>query len=70
MGKGAAMEMEEQHSFSCPYCMAENSISLDASGGRRQSFITDCEICCRPITVEFEIEADGYINFVAKQGSE
>jgi hypothetical protein len=32
---------------------------LDASGGP-QRYIEDCSVCCRPITVELAIDADGH----------
>jgi transcription elongation factor Elf1 len=43
---------------SCPYC-GESFISLvDASAGN-QSYYEDCEVCCRPILLQIEIDADG-----------
>jgi hypothetical protein len=61
---------EPDQAFSCPYCGTENGLQVDAGGGRRQSFVTDCEVCCRPISIELEIESDGYIQLVAKREGE
>ena len=62
--------IEEDYEFNCPYCMASQSTRLDRAGGRKQLFETDCEICCRPMVIEIEIEADGYIHFIAKREGE
>jgi hypothetical protein len=60
--------IEQDYPFSCPHCGVELSARLDPSGGLRQQFIQDCEICCRPIQIfvrfqdgnveEFSVEAD------------
>ncbi|HTL71233.1 MAG TPA: CPXCG motif-containing cysteine-rich protein [Candidatus Eisenbacteria bacterium] len=64
------MDAEQDSFFDCPYCSAPNSVRLEASAGRRQSFITDCETCCRPIQVEVTVESDGYLGFVVKREDE
>ena len=63
-------DLEQDNPFDCPYCSAPNTVRLEATAGRRQSFITDCETCCRPIQVEVEVESDGYISFTVKQEDE
>lgn len=63
-------EIEDAQEFECPYCSAENSITIDKTGGERQTFITDCETCCKPIVIGIEIDADGYVDFSAKQEDE
>lgn len=42
----------------CPYCGEVISLVLDASAGA-QRYIEDCQVCCRPITVDLEVDADG-----------
>jgi len=42
----------------CPYCGERIEILLDASAGE-QSYIEDCQVCCRPITVHVSIDDDG-----------
>jgi len=44
-----------EHFFNCPYCRSEISFVLDTSIPK-QSYIEDCEVCCNPINVKFEIE--------------
>lgn len=42
----------------CPYCGETISLVLDGSAGP-QRYIEDCHVCCRPITVVLEVDADG-----------
>ncbi len=64
------MALESDQEFNCPYCGAGISIQIDQTAGRRQAFVTACEVCCRPMEIEVNIDADGYISFVAKRGGE
>lgn len=41
--------------FNCPHCGERISAVLDLSAGS-QSYIEDCEVCCRPIRVRFTAE--------------
>ena len=42
----------------CPYCGEVITLVLDASAGS-QRYIEDCHVCCRPITVDLEVDVDG-----------
>ena len=42
----------------CPYCGEVISLTLDSSAGS-QRYIEDCHVCCRPITVMLDVDADG-----------
>lgn len=42
----------------CPYCGEENTISIDRTGGRRQSYVEDCQVCCQPWSVIVTFEDD------------
>ena len=42
----------EEHFFQCPYCWEEISMLLEPSISEQQ-YIEDCEVCCRPIQIEF-----------------
>lgn len=50
--------------------MAVNSMRVDATGGDFQSMVTDCEVCCRPIAIEIDIDEEGGVNLVAKREGE
>ncbi|HVE72193.1 MAG TPA: CPXCG motif-containing cysteine-rich protein [Thermoanaerobaculia bacterium] len=42
---------------SCPYCGEAVELSLDESGGNRQSYVEDCPVCCQPWQVEVSRDA-------------
>jgi hypothetical protein len=35
----------------CPYCGEPLELTVDEFGGRRQAYVEDCVVCCRPIEV-------------------
>ena len=39
---------------------------LDLSAGN-QSYVEDCEVCCNPITVSFQVVDDEVVEFSAEQ---
>jgi transcription elongation factor Elf1 len=41
--------------ISCPYCAQSMKIVLDLSGGS-QSYVEDCQICCQPMQIRFEVD--------------
>jgi transposase-like protein len=47
--------MEEIVTVQCPYCGQDCLVELDAALSRQQ-FTTDCEVCCRPFSVQVECE--------------
>jgi transcription elongation factor Elf1 len=47
--------MLAEHHFPCPHCNAPVSMLLDLSAGD-QAYVEDCEVCCRPIEVRFEVD--------------
>ncbi len=58
--------MAEQTEFQCPYCGELNSLEYSRSEGKSQSFIQDCEVCCRPIEIDIRTEQDGFISVVIR----
>ena len=34
--------------FQCACCGCWNVTSVDESAGRRQSYVEDCQVCCKP----------------------
>ena len=57
--------IEPDYDFECPYCGVENSIRLDATGGRKQLFVQDCAVCCKPIQIYVEFENSEVAHFSA-----
>jgi hypothetical protein len=45
-----AMAMQDHETHDCPYCGEPVTLALDASAGD-QSYIEDCQVCCRPMVV-------------------
>lgn len=46
------------HTIDCPYCGEPIDILLDASIPS-QCYIEDCQVCCRPITLNVDIDEAG-----------
>ena len=61
--------MEIEHFFTCPYCWQEISMVLDASVSD-QTYIEDCEMCCRPIRVLYTVEDGEIADFTADSTDE
>jgi transcription elongation factor Elf1 len=59
----------DQHEkfFDCPHCGKVVSVLLDLSVPN-QEYIEDCEVCCRPIEISYQINADGEIGFEGERG--
>jgi Cysteine-rich CPXCG len=45
-------------SIVCPYCGETVEISVDCSVDN-QSYIEDCQVCCRPMDISVSLDADG-----------
>lgn len=45
----------------CPYCGEENEIEVDPTAGSRQSYVEDCQVCCRPWAVKVRVASDGEV---------
>ncbi len=53
-----------EHFFQCPYCWEEISMLLDSSV-KQQTYIEDCEVCCRPIEVTSRFNGEELVAFDA-----
>lgn len=54
-----------EHFFTCPYCWEQISMLLDFSAAE-QTYIEDCEVCCRPIRVHYTAEGGSLTAFDAR----
>jgi predicted DsbA family dithiol-disulfide isomerase len=54
-----------EHSFTCPACWVTISMLLDLSEGA-QTFVEDCEVCCRPLLISFDTKAGELGEFDAR----
>jgi hypothetical protein len=44
----------------CPYCGEPVTLAVDETGGRAQTYIEDCTVCCRPIEVTARYDGDEF----------
>mgnify|MGYP000041224747 CR=1 FL=1 len=63
--------MEEKF-YTCPYCLQYVSSLLDTGVEGKVELIDDCEVCCRPIQIEYSVkdyEIESF-NFYSIEGNE
>jgi hypothetical protein len=58
---GLGLTGVEPREISCPYCGETIEILVDPSE-ERQSFIEDCQVCCRPINMTVVIDAEDVLH--------
>lgn len=61
--------MLEEHTFTCPYCWQPISMLLDLSVDE-QTYVEDCEVCCRPIVVHYAVDDEEIAVFEASREEE
>lgn len=49
--------LQEDVRIRCPYCGESFHISADCSAGS-QAYIEDCQICCAPINLRLDVDAN------------
>lgn len=54
-----------EHFFTCPYCWQRISFVLDPSV-TEQTYVEDCEVCCRPIEVRYVVREGEVSEFEAR----
>jgi hypothetical protein len=57
--------MNEETFFVCPYCGETISILVDLSEDGPVEYVEDCEVCCHPITVQYQVEENTLGGFQA-----
>ena len=50
--------MQDEAAIRCPYCGEGITVLIDASPGA-QRYIEDCQVCCRPIVLQVDVDDDG-----------
>jgi hypothetical protein len=53
--------------YRCAFCGEENDLTVDPSGGRRQTFTEDCAVCCRPNLITLALDDDGDASIAVTQ---
>jgi hypothetical protein len=49
--------------FQCAGCGEFNQTTVDESAGRRQSYVEDCQVCCKPnlLHVEYDMAEKEFV---------
>lgn len=58
-----------EQSVHCPYCGETIDLLIDRSI-RQQSYVEDCEVCCRPINLKVTVDPDGGVDVLATSENE
>jgi cysteine-rich CPXCG protein len=53
--------------YGCAFCGEENDLTVDPSGGRRQTFTEDCTVCCRPNLITLTLDEEGDVEIEVTQ---
>ena len=51
--------IENDVEYTCPSCGETNAVGFDPTGGRRQRFVEDCPVCCRPLLFTIAVDHEG-----------
>lgn len=57
-GRILTFGMEIQAWYTCIYCFQQNEVLVDMSGGTKQEYVEDCQVCCRPNRLHIVIDPD------------
>ena len=60
--------MQEEVFTQCPFCFEEISILVDPSVDD-QTYIEDCQVCCRPIQFHVHCEEGEFVSISADRAS-
>lgn len=63
------MALQEECFLDCPYCGEPISVLVDCSVDE-QSYIEDCQVCCRPISLHVVVDEDGLPDVYAQRDDE
>jgi len=57
--------MTYETGYQCAYCGEWNETTADRSGGRSQTYVEDCQVCCQPWRVSVHYRDDGTAHVTA-----
>jgi hypothetical protein len=57
----AVSELGAYAEFLCPYCCENIGTNVDLTDGSR-SYIEDCQVCCQPIAISLQVDANGALS--------
>jgi hypothetical protein len=50
--------MEATAEYQCSYCGEYSTTFVDLSAGFEQSYVEDCQVCCRPNILSVHVDRD------------
>jgi len=53
--------------YQCAGCGEWNTTSVDESAGQRQSYVEDCQVCCKPNVLRAEYDAAAQEFFITAE---
>jgi len=53
--------------FQCAACGQWNTTSVDESAGGRQSYVEDCQVCCKPNLLRIDYDASAQKFFISAE---
>lgn len=56
-GEGRSIDLEA--TYVCDSCGEEIVVPVDVTAGDHQDYVEDCPVCCNPMLLRVEIDADG-----------
>ena len=59
----------ESKKIQCPYCGETIDIVIDCSV-EQQSYIEDCQVCCRPINIDVSVDQSGQLSVLVTHENE
>jgi Cysteine-rich CPXCG len=60
-GWAELIAMPFEAGFQCAGCGEWNETVVDESGGRKQTYIEDCEVCCKPNVLAIRWSEEGFV---------
>jgi hypothetical protein len=54
-------------SYQCAGCGEWNSVLVDESAGRQQSYVEDCQVCCQPNLLRANYDATSQEFFITAE---
>ena len=59
--------MQIDASFHCAFCGERVDTSVDPSAGSAQSYVEDCQVCCRPNVLRISVDATDGVAYISSE---
>jgi hypothetical protein len=61
------MKLALETGFQCAGCGEWNQTTVDESAGRTQSYVEDCQVCCKPNVLRVQYDTQGHEFLISAQ---